>query len=60
MDCSNTCYLHHHHHPSHPPQHYEVSGTARREVPRMLYERGQIPELQNYILERNDRDLFRW
>lgn len=41
-------------------QHYEKSGTSKREVPRMLYQRGAIADLQQYIITRNERDLYRW
>ncbi|KAL3690969.1 hypothetical protein R1sor_004620 [Riccia sorocarpa] len=40
--------------------HYEVSGSHRHEVPRMLYTSQQIKELQEYVDKSGDPPLQRW
>ncbi|OAE30023.1 hypothetical protein AXG93_3893s1330 [Marchantia polymorpha subsp. ruderalis] len=40
--------------------HYEVSGSHRHEVPRMLYSIQQMKELQDYIDKSGDPPLQRW
>ena len=41
-------------------QHYEDSGTAEREVPRMYWSSGKLEELQAYISTKNSPGLYRW
>ncbi|KAL2623040.1 hypothetical protein R1flu_003245 [Riccia fluitans] len=40
--------------------HYEVSGSHRHEVPRMLYTSQQVKELQEYVDKSGDPPLQRW
>ena len=41
-------------------RHYELSGTHHREVPRMLFEVGQIDNLGRYIRKQDDPKLYKW
>ena len=41
-------------------RHYELSGTHHREVPRMLFEYGQIDNLGRYVRTQDDPKLYRW
>ena len=39
---------------------YEASGTHRTEVPRMLFDGAQTAQLQAYIDDLQDKDLYKW
>eukprot|EP00803_Ostreobium_quekettii_P010396 evm.model.scf_366.2 EVM.evm.TU.scf_366.2 scf_366:14443-33657(-) len=41
-------------------QEYTSAGRHRKEVPRMLYQSGNIEELERYIKGSGDRELLRW
>ncbi|CAM9668740.1 unnamed protein product, partial [Ectocarpus sp. 12 AP-2014] len=41
-------------------QHYELAGTRCVEVPRMLYERGRVEDLEEYITQGNNVQLLKW
>ena len=41
-------------------RHYELSGTHHREVPRMLFEVGQIDNLGRYVKTKDDPILYKW
>jgi len=39
---------------------YEKSKTHKKEVPRMLMNSGEVEKLESYILEQNDKDLYKY
>jgi hypothetical protein len=41
-------------------RHYELSKTHHREVPRMLFECGQIDNLGKYVRTQDDPKLYKW
>ncbi|CAN0099903.1 unnamed protein product, partial [Scytosiphon promiscuus] len=41
-------------------QHYELAGTHCTEVPRMLFERGRVDDLEDYITQGNNVQLLKW
>jgi intraflagellar transport protein 140 len=41
-------------------EYYERSETYRVEVPRMYYSNNRIPELERYIIQKKDPELFKW
>ena len=41
-------------------RHFEASGTHRVEVPRMLFDMGQMEKLQAYVDGQADPELYRW
>ncbi|CAN0370045.1 unnamed protein product [Pylaiella littoralis] len=41
-------------------QHYELAGTHCVEVPRMLFERGRVEDLEEYITQGNNVQLLKW
>ncbi|CAM9220844.1 unnamed protein product, partial [Hapterophycus canaliculatus] len=41
-------------------QHYELAGTHCTEVPRMLFERGRVEDLEEYITQGNNIQLLKW
>ncbi|CAM9303274.1 unnamed protein product, partial [Laminaria digitata] len=41
-------------------QHYELAGTHCVEVPRMLFERDRVEDLEDYITQGNNVDLLKW
>lgn len=38
--------------------HYEHAGVHVKEVPRMLLESNEIEMLEDYVLEKNEKELF--
>ena len=41
-------------------EHYELAGTAKQDVPRMLAVKGRFAELREYVKRKADKDLTRW
>jgi len=41
-------------------KHFQQSDTHRVEVPRMLFDAQQLPELKEFIDETADKDLYKW
>jgi len=41
-------------------RHFELSGTHRAEVPRMLFDAQQMSQLQSYVDSSQDNELLRW
>lgn len=41
-------------------QHYEISDTHRAEVPRMLYHRDRVEDLEDYVHRSEDKKLLVW
>ena len=41
-------------------EHYELSETARAEVPRMLYQLNKMDELEDYVHKSEDTALLKW
>jgi len=39
---------------------YEESNCHRKEVPRMLYSKGKIQELESYIMQKADSEMMSW
>jgi intraflagellar transport protein 140 len=40
--------------------HYEAAQAHRHEVPRMLFDRGRVEDLERYVKRSGDPKLFRW
>jgi intraflagellar transport protein 140 len=41
-------------------QHYELSGNARTEVPRMLFDNERLDDLEDYVHKSDDKQLLKW